>query len=111
MAKEDTPVKAEDEQALATRSPRQPTPAGTEEGKIWVVSTRTDGRVVLWEVDDAHPGGEVFIAGPVPALAHPTADVNLALRNGELREATSTEIEKRKRQLRDIRPNQGYWDE
>lgn len=30
---------------------------------ITVMAAKVDGRVVLWEVDAAHPGGEAFLSG------------------------------------------------
>lgn len=51
MAKEDKTVKATESEPVV--------PAAT----IRVKGNKADGSVVLWERDDAHPGGEVFIAG------------------------------------------------
>jgi hypothetical protein len=73
--------------------------SGPQSKTQWVVSARTDDKVVLWEVDAAHPGGEAYVAGKVPAEVAPTAAVNAALRQGELRDATPEEISKRKSQL------------
>lgn len=33
---------------------------------IWVKSGLKDNKVALWEVDEAHPGGEVYIADSSP---------------------------------------------
>jgi len=41
-------------------------------------------RVVLWERDPAHPGGEVFIAGEAPVSAGLTEAVLIRIRDGRL---------------------------
>lgn len=50
--------------------------------RIWVISNRKDDRTVLWERDDEHPGGEVFIGGSAPAEAARTPEINRLLREG-----------------------------
>lgn len=49
-----------------------------------VRSTSNDSRVVLWERNEAHPGGEVFVAGPQPVLAGMTRRVQALLQEGRL---------------------------
>lgn len=52
---------------------------------ITAMAAKVDGRVVLWEVDAAHPGGEVFIASDGRAVqVAPTARVQKALADGAL---------------------------
>lgn len=52
---------------------------------IMAMAAKVDGRVVLWEVDAAHPEGEVFIAGDGRAVqVAPTARVQKALADGVL---------------------------
>jgi hypothetical protein len=78
---------------------------------LWVVSARQDDKVVLWEPETSHPGGEAFIAGKVPEEVAMTAAVNAAMRQGELREATAEEVSKRKAQLgTPVTPSKGPWD-
>lgn len=55
-----------------------------EQDAIWVLSNRVDDRVVLWEVDPAHPGGEAFVGGSGPDKVARTPRVNALLRSGEL---------------------------
>lgn len=55
-----------------------------EQKHIWVLSNRVDDRVVLWERDPAHPGGEAFVASSAPALVGKTGDVARLLREGFL---------------------------
>jgi hypothetical protein len=40
--------------------------------------------VALWEVDDAHPGGQAFIAGDRPVEVANTAGVESALRDKKI---------------------------
>ena len=42
--------------------------------------------VVLWEQDDAHPGGQAFIAGPAPVEVALTPAVSKLLRDGVIEE-------------------------
>jgi hypothetical protein len=49
---------------------------------FWGVSGRTDDRVVLFERDPMHPGGEAFIAGPTPDFIYKTGQVNQLLMQG-----------------------------
>ncbi len=51
---------------------------------IWAMSNRQDDRVVLWEQDEAHPGGEAFIGGSAPDLIAKTPRVEGLLREGLL---------------------------
>ena len=51
---------------------------------IWVLSNRADDRVVLWERDPAHPGGEAFVASSTPAQVAKTGEVARLLREGYL---------------------------
>jgi hypothetical protein len=78
----------------------------------WVVSNLKDDRVAIWEPDTAHPGGEAFVAGKVPAEVAMTAEMNLKLRNEEIRLATPEEITKRKAQLAQMEQpsGKGVWD-
>lgn len=80
----------------------------------WVVSNRADDRVAIWEPDEAHPGGEAWVAGKVPAEVAMTGEVSLKLRNEELRPATEAEIAKRKAQLAQMEQPaaaaKGPWD-
>ncbi len=48
---------------------------------LYVTSARDDDRVVLHEVDDAHPGGSVLVAGDMVRKVAPTALVLAALRD------------------------------
>lgn len=56
------------------------------EEHIWVISNRADDRVVLWERDAIHHGGEAFVGGPVPALVGRSGEVERLLREGQLLE-------------------------
>lgn len=51
---------------------------------IWVMSNRVDDRVVLFEQDDRHPGGEAFIAGGTPDNVYRTPKIDRLLRDGLL---------------------------
>lgn len=51
---------------------------------VKVTRPETDTRVVVWERDDAHPNGEVFIAGPGEFQVAETDRVHEALRSGRL---------------------------
>lgn len=55
---------------------------------LWVLSNRQDDRVVLWERDTAHPGGEAFVAGATPACVGRTAEVERLLRDNLLTEVS-----------------------
>lgn len=55
---------------------------------LWVLSNRQDDRVVLWERDPAHPGGEAFVGGPTPAYVGRTAEVERLLKDGMLVEVS-----------------------
>lgn len=59
-------------------------PAGTDSPTIWVMSNRVDDRVVLWEQNPQHPGGEAFIAGPTPEHVGRTPQIEGLLREGLL---------------------------
>lgn len=77
----------------------------------WVVSNRKDDRVAIWEKDDAHPGGEAYVAGKVPEEVAMTPEMSLRLRNEEIREATADEIAKRQKQIGPAQaPAKGHWD-
>ena len=55
---------------------------------IWVQATGnfTDGgRVVLWERDEAHPNGEIFIGSDKPVQVGETAAVAERVRTGALK--------------------------
>lgn len=51
---------------------------------LWAMSNRKDDRVVLFERDPAHPGGEAFVGGPAPAYVGRTGTVEGLLRDGLL---------------------------
>src|SRR5262245_49376440 len=51
---------------------------------IWVMSNRVDDRVVLFERDPAHPGGEAFVGGNGVTLVGKTTRVTTLLREGLL---------------------------
>lgn len=55
---------------------------------IWVMSNRRDNRVVLWERDAAHPGGEAFVASSAPAEVGKTGAVERLMREGLLVEVS-----------------------
>ena len=52
--------------------------------QMWVLSNRKDNRVVLWDRDREHPGGEAFVAGSTPAHVAKTGEVERLLREGLL---------------------------
>lgn len=67
---------------------------------LYVESARDDDRVALSEIDDAHPGGSIFVARGVGAVkVANTASVMAALRNGPdgplLREVSGSSAKKR----------------
>jgi len=49
-----------------------------------VRSAIDDGRVILWERSEEHPGGEVFVAGRTPVLSGMTRRVQELLHSGRL---------------------------
>jgi len=51
---------------------------------LWVLSNRVDDRVVLFERDDRHPGGEAFVGGSAPDHVYRTPEVAAALNDGTL---------------------------
>lgn len=51
---------------------------------LTVRSTRTDGRVVLFERDERHPDGEAFVASDAPAEVGDTPMVRLKIAQGSL---------------------------
>ncbi len=53
---------------------------------LWVISNRKDDRVVLFERDALHPGGEAFVGGSGPDRVGRTPAVERLLRSGELLE-------------------------
>lgn len=62
--------------------------------RMWVRSAlrpKEDGgnQVVLWERDDAHPNGEVLIAGRKPVEVGMTPAVSQLLRDGKIVETTA----------------------
>lgn len=81
-------------------------PAGTvaevdEEKTQWVISTnpvKKDGGsvVALFEEDEAHPGGEAFVAGPKAVEVALTSAVVGKLASGEIRKATGAEVREAK---------------
>ena len=98
---------------LTVKTDAQDQPTADSKPKTqWVVSTRDDDRVVVWDPSDQHPGGEAWVAGKVPTEVAMTPDISGKLRMGELREATGEEISKRKAQLESQigEPVKGPWD-
>ena len=59
-------------------------PAPEPSPYIWVMSNRHDDRVVLFEHDAAHPGGEAFVGGDGPDQVARTTRVVTLLRDGLL---------------------------
>jgi hypothetical protein len=55
-----------------------------DEHLTWVQSNRRDDRVVLFEQDPLHPGGEAFVAGSAPEHVYHTPAVDRLLREGLL---------------------------
>jgi hypothetical protein len=51
---------------------------------LWVISNRQDDRVVLFERDPRHPGGEAFVGGGAPDKVYRTAEVERLLHTGEI---------------------------
>lgn len=53
---------------------------------ILVKSGRPDNKVVLWEKDDRHPGGEAWVDGTMknPVEVYPTDTVRGRLADGQL---------------------------
>lgn len=51
---------------------------------FWVMSARTDDRVVLFERDPRHPGGEAFLAGPTPDYVYRTPQIQQLVMQGML---------------------------
>lgn len=49
---------------------------------LWVVSNRKDDRIVLWERNPAHPGGEAFVGGGTPEHVARTAEIDRLLHEG-----------------------------
>lgn len=71
-------------------------PAAEPSPYIWVMSNRQDDRVVLFERDPAHPGGEAFVGGEGPDQVARTTRVVTLLRDGLLVEVPEP-VEGRKR--------------
>lgn len=59
---------------------------------IRVRSGREDNRVALWDVDAAHPTGEIFVAGDRVVEAALTPAVERALASGELLETSEPAV-------------------
>jgi hypothetical protein len=59
---------------------------GDEPDLLWVVSNRVDDRVVLFERDPLHPGGEAFVGGSGPDHVYRTPRVRELLHAGMLLE-------------------------
>lgn len=97
-AQEEARIKAREEADLEeARAAAAGTAPATESQKtIHVVSTlpaRDDGgsQVALFEIDAAHPGGQAYVAGPVPVEVSPTAEVSRAIHEGRMREVPQSE--------------------
>lgn len=67
----------------AERAPER-TESAEESDYIWVISNRKDDRVVLFERDPRHPGGEAFIGGSAPDRVARTAEIDRLLHTGEI---------------------------
>ena len=63
-----------------------------ENNLLWVHSNRKDDRVVLYEVDPIHPGGQAFIGGDGPDHVYRTDQVEALLQSGELIEVPEPEL-------------------
>jgi hypothetical protein len=61
---------------------------------IYVKGNRNDGRVALSEVDEAHPGGSVFVAHRMVRKVAKTAFVNDQLHDGALVETDDADDKK-----------------
>jgi hypothetical protein len=71
---------------------------------IWVRSARDDNRVAAHEVDPAHPGGSIMVAGDLVVEAAPTAFVEAQIRAEALEEVTdSKDIEAARKRREEIR--------
>jgi hypothetical protein len=81
----------------------------SEEAKqIYVVSTlaaKPDGghQVALFEIDSAHPGGQAYVAGPVPVKVAPTAEVSRAIHENRMREVSEREAQSATKKYNDER--------
>lgn len=71
------------EQAGGSQSSSEPA-AESDPNILWVISNRQDDRVVLFERDPRHPGGEAFVGGPAPDKVYRTGEVERLLHTGEL---------------------------
>lgn len=63
---------------------------------LWVMSNRVDDRAVLWERDQRHPGGEVFVGGDGVIPAYRTPAIRAKLNNGEIVEVPPPSAESRR---------------
>lgn len=82
MANEQTNDKGGDKTG-AQGSNAQAAPAAKDPNVLWVISNRQDDRVVLFERDPRHPGGEAFLGGSAPDKVYRTAEVDRLLHTGE----------------------------
>jgi len=55
-----------------------------EDKLLWVHSNRKDDRVVVYEVDPIHPGGQAFVGGEGPDHVYRTGAIEALLQSGEL---------------------------
>ena len=63
---------------------------------MWVRATgdfTNGGRVVLWERDEAHPNGEIFIGSDKPVQVGETAAVAERVRTGALKKVEAPVVE------------------
>lgn len=76
-------MSAEDREKLQarTRGVSEDDLAALAQKTKWYLSNRGDDRVVLWERDNRHPGGEVLIGGSSPVRAYQTERVLGAVYN------------------------------
>jgi len=68
---------------------------------IWATSGRIDDRLVIWEREPRHPGGEAFIGGASPDYVARTEVVEELLRTGELVEIPEPPDSRKKPQPKD----------
>jgi hypothetical protein len=53
-----------------------------ENNIIWAISNRQDDRVVIFERDDRHPGGEAFLGGSTPDQVFKTPEIERLMHEG-----------------------------
>lgn len=65
----------------------------SETTKLIVVQGAEPGTVGLWERDERHPDGEIFVTGDAPVEVYPTMEVRRRLQRGLLVEVGAAEAE------------------